>query len=73
MSLIKQKIIITDVDGNERTVDALCLIYHSEKNLDDKIISTHKNVKLVEIDGYVVEVGIDGSFFHPETRVLYSV
>lgn len=73
MSLIKQKIIITDVDGNERTVDALCLIYNSEKNLDDNIISTHKNVKLVEIDGYVVEVGIDGSFFHPETRVLYSV
>lgn len=73
MSLVKQKIIITDVDGNERAVDALCLINHSEKNLDDNMKSNNKTVKLVEIDGHVVEVGIDGSFFHPDTRVLYSV
>ena len=73
MSLFKDKIIIKDTNGEGREVEALCETGRAASTLDGNSGNLIKVVKVVFIDGHEVNVGIDGSFYHPDTRVLYSV
>lgn len=73
MSLFEDKITIKDDKGNEQVVKALCETGRSAPNLDGDAGNMIKVVKVVFIDGHEVNVGVDGSFYHPDTRVLYSV
>lgn len=73
LNLFEDNIIIKDEDGNERQVKALCASEATKPNLDNESVAMIKSVKVVYIDGHEIKVGVDGQFYHPDTRVLYTV
>jgi hypothetical protein len=66
------KINIKDESGNEREVVAECVDVYSN-DLGQPPSYQGRSVKKVIIDGHTVTVGVDGSFYHPDTSVLYTV
>lgn len=66
----KAVINIKDEQGNILAVSAECI----DVDCTDQPTSFKSTiVKFVYIDGHSVTVGIDGSFYHPVTKVLYKV
>ncbi|WP_288385172.1 hypothetical protein [uncultured Acinetobacter sp.] len=68
-----KKILISDEDGNQIEVLAECIDIKGTDNLDVLTGDNGYSVKSVWINGNKVSVGIDGYFYHPDTRVLYSI
>lgn len=73
MSTYTRKILVSDEDGNQIEVLAECVDIKSTNNLDAPKEDNGYAVKSVLIDGHSILVGVDGCFYHPDTRVLYTV
>ncbi len=73
MNTYTRKILISDEDGNQIEVLAECVDIKSSESLDAPSEDNGYAVKTVLIDGHTVPLGTDACFYHPDTRVLYTV